>query len=347
VDETSTARDFMYFVAFVIDPCGNVSPVSNKTGGTLNYHLGDFVPIASFGDNLVDVLDISKLGNHYGTEDGDALYLDTLDVGPTADSGVDALPETDNKIQFEDLIITAINFGQVTKPGAPPAAENALSVSVPEARALGTEFEVGLDLSSDGSIQGVSIPLVYNASVVEPIGHTAGDLLERQAGQAVLLSPEPGTVDAAVFGSTFTGEGRLGTVRFRVIGAGNPAIGLGEVQARDRENRPVALDGTIAIAGQDPTLPAFTGLRGASPNPFAAGTVVRFSLAEAGPAQVRVFAVDGRLVKTLVDGFQPAGEQAVAWDGRDDSGRGTAAGAYLIQFRSRSLQQAERIVRLR
>ena len=54
-----------------------------------------------------------------------------------------------------------------------------------------------------------------------------------------------------------------------------------------------------------------------------------------------------RLVKTLVDGFQPAGEQAINWDGRDDSGRSTAAGTYLIQFRSRDTQQAERVVRLR
>jgi hypothetical protein len=40
VDEPGT-RDFWYYVAFVEDACGNVGPVSNQTGGTLNYHLGD------------------------------------------------------------------------------------------------------------------------------------------------------------------------------------------------------------------------------------------------------------------------------------------------------------------
>src|SRR5207247_7555695 len=36
-----TTRDFYYYVAFVVGANSAVSPVSNKTGGTLDYHLGD------------------------------------------------------------------------------------------------------------------------------------------------------------------------------------------------------------------------------------------------------------------------------------------------------------------
>ncbi len=68
-DEIATERDFYYYVAFVTDACGNVSAVSNQTSGTLNYHLGDVMPSAAtppFGDNQVEFLDVSFLGNHYG-----------------------------------------------------------------------------------------------------------------------------------------------------------------------------------------------------------------------------------------------------------------------------------------
>ena len=44
--------------------------------------------------------------------------------------------------------------------------------------------------------------------------------------------------------------------------------------------------------------------------------------------------VDGRRLATLVDGPLPAGRHAVNWDGRDDTGRGVASGAYLFRVRA-------------
>jgi hypothetical protein len=345
-DETNTERDFYYYVAFVTDECGNVSAVSNKTGGTLNYHLGDVVPVPPFGNNEVDIDDISKLGFHYGTQDGDALYLDTLDVGPTTDNFVNTLPETDDRIQFEDLILFAINFGQVSKPGPAPNGENLLTARMPAAPGVGETFSVSLDMMADGSILGMSIPLTWDAAVVEPAGFTVGDLLTGQAGQGVLFSPAPGTVDAAVFGSPLRGEGVLGTVLFRVKAAGDPAIALGEVLARDAENRPVAVQlGKAVDAG---VLPSVTRLLPAAPNPFLGATLVRFGLAEAGAVSIRVYGVDGRLVRTLVDSVLPAGDRRIAWDGRDESGREVAAGSYIVRFRAGAEQEeTQRVVRLR
>ncbi|MBK7770770.1 MAG: hypothetical protein IPI48_09615 [bacterium] len=42
IDEPAT-RDFWSYAAYVSDECGNTSPVSTITSGTLNYHLGDVV----------------------------------------------------------------------------------------------------------------------------------------------------------------------------------------------------------------------------------------------------------------------------------------------------------------
>ncbi|MBD3335409.1 MAG: hypothetical protein GF355_07815, partial [Candidatus Eisenbacteria bacterium] len=118
-------RDFWYYVVFSYDDCGNVSAVSDMTGGTLNYHLGDTSDgVGTYpGDNDVGGLDASDLGSSYGTSDGDAAYDTAVDYGPTTDFSVDARPTTDDVINFEDLIVFAINYGQVSATGEPAAEE--------------------------------------------------------------------------------------------------------------------------------------------------------------------------------------------------------------------------------
>ncbi len=67
---------------------------------------------------------------------------------------------------------------------------------------------------------------------------------------------------------------------------------------------------------------------GAAPNPFNPATVLHFSLPAAGHAELRVFDVQGRLVRTLVDGQRAAGQNEARWDGRDGDGRQVASGTY-------------------
>jgi hypothetical protein len=72
-----------------------------------------------------------------------------------------------------------------------------------------------------------------------------------------------------------------------------------------------------------------------APNPFCASTVVRFSLPSRSPADLRVFDVRGRLVRTLVSsesGELEPGIHTLAWDGRDDSGERVASGMYFTQL---------------
>ena len=236
----------------------------------------------------------------------------------------------------------------MSKPGIKPLAadRNEIALQVGDLPAAGGVFDAMVTLASDGSIQGVSVPLTWNAAVVEPVEMIAGDYLDRQSGPAMAFAPKAGTVDAAVFGSTFAGEGELAKVTFRVIGAGEPGIALGAVVARDAENHRVELKLTTGI-GETGTLPAITRLLPCAPNPFLGATAISFALAEDGPVTVRVYAVDGRLVRTLVQSVLPAGERSVQWDGRDDSGRDVAAGAYLLRLETQKTTQSQRIVRLR
>jgi flagellar hook assembly protein FlgD len=89
-----------------------------------------------------------------------------------------------------------------------------------------------------------------------------------------------------------------------------------------------------------------TRIVSAAPNPFLGSTTVTFSLREEGPVAVRVYGVGGRLVRTLLEASLGAGDQSVTWDGRDESGRLAAAGAYVVTLHTNGGMRSQRVVRL-
>ncbi len=320
-DDETTARDFWYYVAFVEDGCGNVSAVSNQTGGTLNYHLGDVHNSVAdcAGNNVVDIADISFLGAHYGAVVPPGAGWNCLDVGPTTNYSVNARPTTDNKVNFEDLMMFAINHGQVSAPQGVPAAgaspqvaRDELWLEGPAKVAAGTTFAVSLRMRGAGDLQGISAQLGWDAAVAEPVSVVAGALATEQDG--VVLSSGAGNVDVARLGANrgLAGEGVLATVTFRALANGAPAVVLAKLDARDLGNRPVELAGTKPVV---PGAPLATQFAPATPNPFRGSTVLSYALAKGGAVSLAVYSVDGRKVATLASGVQAAGNYRLSWDG--------------------------------
>ena len=52
------------------------------------------------------------------------------------------------------------------------------------------------------------------------------------------------------------------------------------------------------------------------------------------PAELGIYDVHGRLVRSLLTGPQPGGAQAVTWNGTDALGRPAASGVYLCTLRA-------------
>jgi hypothetical protein len=346
------ARDFYYYVAFVHGPNSAVSPVSNKTPGTLDYHLGDVSDGVTVGqgDNAVSTADLSLLGAHYGIEGPEALLYDYLDVGPTTDYSTDALPLTDGFIDFEDLIVLAINVDAVSTPAAAPAlahgpaaVRDALTLGAVSAVAPGDTIHLPIRLSTVGGVQGLSLQLAWDAARVRPLGFEPGDLMESSRG--LVLSPRPGAVDAAFLGAGGSnGEGVLATVSFVALAAGDPGIRVARLIARDPQNHKFALP--IEWTAPPRVVPTMTRLAPAAPNPFQHRTTLSFDLAQAGHVDLALYSVDGRCVRTLVDGVREAGQYPLEWDGRDARGNTAAPGVYYLRFRSGSRSFTRPIVLL-
>jgi len=85
----------------------------------------------------------------------------------------------------------------------------------------------------------------------------------------------------------------------------------------------------------------------AYPNPFNPRTNIRFSLAEAGPAQLTVHDIAGRRVATLLDTHLTAGEHNLEWDGRGSDDEKLASGVYFINLTARGMRQSCRVTLLK
>jgi hypothetical protein len=53
------------------------------------------------------------------------------------------------------------------------------------------------------------------------------------------------------------------------------------------------------------------------PNPFNAGTSIKYSLSQTGPVTISIYNLLGQKVATLSDGNQPAGEHSIIWNAGD------------------------------
>ncbi len=86
----------------------------------------------------------------------------------------------------------------------------------------------------------------------------------------------------------------------------------------------------------------------AGPNPFNAGTQVRFSISRSSPVVLRVFGVSGRAVRTLLhDAALEAGAHEVGWDGRDDAGVPMGSGLYLLRIETVAGRRVEPVLLVR
>jgi hypothetical protein len=73
-------------------------------------------------------------------------------------------------------------------------------------------------------------------------------------------------------------------------------------------------------------------LLGAYPNPFNPSTRLEFRLESTDGVVLAIHDLNGRLIKTLLTGPQPAGIQHVTWDGVDDQDTPVASGVYFVNL---------------
>ncbi len=75
------------------------------------------------------------------------------------------------------------------------------------------------------------------------------------------------------------------------------------------------------------------------PNPFNPITRIQYTIPSSGEVLVNIFDIQGRLIRTLLQSFQNAGNNSIVWDSRNNNGNIVSSGTYFCQvsFKNNSL----------
>lgn len=340
-DDEPAVRDQWFYTAVTRDDEDALSAPSAPSGGVLNHKPADVHDgvAPGQGDNAVDGDDLALLDASYGLSAGEPGWDPSLDVGPTVDGSPLARPSTDNILDFEDLMMFALQADSAQAPATPPpGGGNALVLAWTDYAAVGDTFSVDVQLTADGTLQGLSLEFTWDTDVLTLEQMLPGAMLGDQGAPWWFAVPDERTADMVLLGEdgpVLAGEGVLVTLVFRVEQLGAPGLAFGQITARTPAND----DGTYTTNIVDEVTaveqaPLRTVLHANSPNPFNPSTSVAFDLARDGRVRVQIYDMRGSLVRTLVDGQLPAGAHSVRWDGRDVAGRGVASGTYLLRLQA-------------
>ncbi len=349
-------RDFWYYSLFSRDACNLVSAVSNVTGGTLNYHLGDVtdgglrdkattrstswtsrpsaVPTASRSTTTPTMTPITSMWDprrmvwSAGGRSRTTKLISKTWSSPPSTSG-------------------RCRRGQWPASPSPGIVRIIQAAADPRAqrRADSGWVLVRLLIAGGGeATKAIHARIAYDAAALTLIAVEPGDLLQGPSPSFFRHLDEGGAagVHAVVIGHglTFTGDGEVARLRFR----GHGAASLTLADLRDRDNR--LLGDPPATTGINPALvpvPMVVELLPARPNPFNPSTLIPYRLPAAGVVSLRIYDVAGHLVRKLADGPVAAGEHHAVWDGRRDSGRPVASGLYVVQLIAGGREHTQKI----
>ena len=88
------------------------------------------------------------------------------------------------------------------------------------------------------------------------------------------------------------------------------------------------------------TLPKDFSLDQNYPNPFNPATTIKYQLPKPSEVTVKIFNINGQLVKTLVEQKQLAGFYSITWNGKDETEQQVTSGVYLYQIRARGEKES-------
>ena len=112
-------------------------------------------------------------------------------------------------------------------------------------------------------------------------------------------------------------------------------------------NEAIVYIGNDPPTGIDSLKPQRFALYQNSPNPFNPTTTIRYDMPSAAHVRVRIYNVQGKLVRDLVNESRPAGRHAAVWDGQSDRGNPVASGVYIAVLQAGTYRHAVRMVLLK
>jgi len=248
----------------------------------------------------------------------------------------------DGRVNVADLqnVIDLILELPLVPGQTPPSTPAVIAQLSKEPLRMGDEITIPLLVDLGTEAAAVQYKLHYNPDRLEPLGVDPGEMV---SGQQFESNVGNGTINGVFYnlgGATFgPATGEMVDFRFR--------LKAGEYSPRD-----LSLDEFLIVdlaAGEIPSeivgqLPTLYALNQNYPNPFNSSTSISFELPSDANVVLSVYDVLGREVATLLNTFLPAGNHAVTWNGRSDTGDNVATGIFFYRLQTSEYDETKKMI---
>ena len=199
----------------------------------------------------------------------------------------------------------------------------------------GTQVPVDISLPADVNADGI-VDILDLTAVAQGIDAAGENQISvEEVAQAVLIAAEQAAeLEAAAGAPMRIRSPRTAAFLSVRLAAKNVADALATTRADVRLQKGfVLLEELLTLLTEMLAAPETTVLLPNYPNPFNPETWIPYHLAKDADVTLRIYGVDGTLVRTLPLGYQPAGmyqnrSRAAYWDGRNEFGEKGASGLY-------------------
>lgn len=336
---TMNSRNFYYCAVFVEDLAEHYSAA--VIDSSLSYWLGD---VNATPDGEVDAADIAILASAFGTVDGGDYWNNVCDVGPTTNYGRISRPVPDDAIDFEDLMVFAMNYENTgirnLKKSAIAKATGPVTLKLSILKGL-IDIQVKVELeNNDGFVKGLNIPLHFNQDLAlyrVDKGELWGDedffMTQNNSSTCEINS-------AKLKDMVIAGNGTVARLTFTISGD-NPDLQISDAIARyaDNTNIEVAYAYTEIESNEFVEIPTEYKLHQNYPNPFNPSTTIRYDLKENGLVKISLFNITGQRIQTIFEGVKPAGYHSYIFEADR-----ITAGVYFYQIEVNQYKETHKML---
>jgi hypothetical protein len=344
--------DLYAFAIWTLSKHGVWSTVPNIDVMEHNYRLGDIMDQAevlgadgclSFDPEFV------YFGAAYNTSPaGNPL----LDIAPTDDGTATGIVQPDDAIDFEDLVIFALNYqwsraktecdGQ--KSGGTAAASLAdvtVSAEIPSYSRIGNEFQVPIVLSEGAGVAGYHLVFNYDVSTLEVVSVDPGAVYAGVDRSFFYYDADAPGIDisSVVLNDGGLASGEIAVVTFRSVVTGQVALKDELLDVRDWNNHKASVRFDVAAKGG--SLPTEYELSQNYPNPFNPSTTIELALPQASVYRLTIYNVIGQVVDVF-EGQAEAGYVTINWDASKQS-----SGVYLYRVSAGTFSDTKKMILLK
>jgi hypothetical protein len=126
-----------------------------------------------------------------------------------------------------------------------------------------------------------------------------------------------------------------------------PFLESGKLIASDLQSGLFVLEHQQSVNIETPTIPVYFTLKQNFPNPFNPTTTIEYSLGSDVFVHLAVFALSGKIIKTLMNKNQSQGTHYSEWKGMNETGNRVPSGIYFIKIRTGNFSQSRKMILLK